>query len=66
MRKIKLDLDAVAVESFETGRDGRDKRAGTVKAHWAGPVAIPTIATTTDASSHSDTMWGSVHPCRCC
>ncbi|HEU0016157.1 MAG TPA: pinensin family lanthipeptide [Longimicrobium sp.] len=32
MRKLKLDLDALAVESFETAADGAPA-AGTVHAH---------------------------------
>ena len=36
MRKIKLDVDALAVESFETG--GETMRQGTVDAHESGPM----------------------------
>lgn len=32
MKKIKLDLDALNVETFETGKD-KVKREGTVRAH---------------------------------
>jgi hypothetical protein len=34
MRKVKLEIDALAVESFDTGRDAA-KREGTVHAHVA-------------------------------
>ena len=35
MEKIRLDLDALAVESFPTGKDGEASR-GTVRANAAG------------------------------
>lgn len=34
MRKIRLDVDALAVESFDTARD-QEKKAGTVIGHDA-------------------------------
>lgn len=34
MKKIRLDLDTLAVESFETAREGGDLR-GTVRGHLA-------------------------------
>jgi hypothetical protein len=36
--KIKLNLDSVSVESFETGREAANAR-GTVQAHDAAPTA---------------------------
>jgi hypothetical protein len=32
MRKIRLDLEELVVESFGTG-DGKEKKAGTVRGH---------------------------------
>jgi hypothetical protein len=45
MRKIRLDMDALAVESFPTaGAEGRP--AGTVRAHQDGAAPeVPTLET---------------------
>jgi hypothetical protein len=46
MRKIRMDIDALAVDSFSTAEGAADA-AGTVRAHAAGFVSpdIPTLET---------------------
>jgi hypothetical protein len=64
MRKIRLDLDALAVESFSTDR-ANGKPAGTVRAHQEGAAAsdIPTLHTGYHGCYG---CLGSVHSCGEC
>lgn len=43
MRKIRLDMDALAVASFSP-EGGEERRAGTVRAHQE-PLDVPTLDT---------------------
>ena len=64
MRKQKLDIDHLQVESFETGR--ADGLRGTVRAHITGPTACDPDTCETrrgdscDACDPSD--WGTCYP----
>ena len=41
MQKLKLDLDSIAVESFEAQREAAPRSAGTVRAHDADVRTLP-------------------------
>ena len=58
MRKIRLDVDRLAVETFDTaGEKGR--RPGTVRAHdasWPDCVSSPSGCPTCEQGCHQDTL----------
>lgn len=46
MKKLKLQVESLAVETFETGRDAADAGRGTVQGH----AGAPTLKTLCDPS----------------
>ena len=55
MHKLKLDLESIAVESFEAQPEGEARAAGTVRAH-----AEPELARTLPLS---DCLWSACQTC---
>jgi hypothetical protein len=53
MKKLKLDLESIAVESFEAQREPDARAAGTVRAHDADVRTLPI----------SDCFWSACNTC---
>lgn len=56
MHKLKLDLESIAVESFEAQPDGEGRPAGTVRAHAEPELLARTLPL-------SDCLWSACQTC---